>query len=127
MTLHWTILLEELSPIRYDPDRVPSLPAQQYHRKKVLTQTNLQNSVPSDACLEGEEIHTHPSSHYKDIIEAAGSFSAGLQSSCSQVVDSCLAKQLSQEYFASLKQQNGKVVVQQASQEVYNYSAFELT
>ena len=97
--------------LRYDPSRVPSLPAQQDERKRLfVAQESQAGSLPAKASpLQYEREanmvagHTaHSDTPHEDAVRG--------DTGKSLLVNSILAQQLSQQYFASLMQQSSSGV-----------------
>lgn len=93
--------------LRYDPSRVPSLPAQQDERKRLFVAWESQASglpakvSPLQYEREANMVASH-TAHSNTPCEDAVRVDTGK----GLLVDSTLARQLSQQYFASLMQQS---------------------
>ena len=97
--------------LRYDPSRVPSLPAQQDERRRLFVAWESQTGglpakvSPLQYEREANMVASHPA-HSDTPREDAVRGDPGK----SLLVDSTLAQQLSQQYFASLMQQSSSGV-----------------
>ena len=107
----WFVSIHFSSFLRYDSSRVPSLPAQQEKRKQLLVAWESQAGgllakvSPPQYEREANMVASHTAHSDTPREDAVGGHTGK-----SLVVDSVLARQLSQQYFASVLQQSSSGV-----------------
>ena len=107
----WFVSIHLSSFLRYDSSRVPSLPAQQEKRKQLLVAWESQAGgllakvSPPQYEREANMVASHTAHSDTPREDAVGGHTGK-----SLVVDSVLARQLSQQYFASVIQQSSSGV-----------------